>query len=560
MNFKPENFFSFFSNEKHQNKLIFVLLLLVCLFKLPSLLSSDIQPWDEGLYAVRVISIHTFNDFFDQSSHSVTGFDSGAHPPLIIWLGYFSTSVFGINEIALKIIPFIFSLLCIVFIIKTGKALNSFETGFFASLIFAATCLFSIYSKRFQFDIPVAFFIVSSFYYFILFIHSGKNKNLVLSGVLFGLCLMSKAIVGLYIPIILSVSFFLIRKKTNIKFSDILITTSIGLAIALPWYIFMTVKHGHEFTDVLFGFHLVRRALVLQEGIRPKGIHFFPNTLLNNIPIGILLFVSLVKDFKNFRQVDREKLFLWIWFITGIISISVFKTKLETYIIPFLTPACLLLATYLFKEKGKTKREKSIVLLLTFLNILWLISQYFRKNIKDYVSQMNYYEITIFIFSSVLIISAFYFVFSLISDKTNIIRTYCFFIVFSFLSLNTLYIIKIPDFENSFILSDIKKEIVKYPEKKIIYISSEYVVNPQFTYYFGGIDYGWKSTPSFELLDLKNGVINTREKLERLPKEEYIIIVERDNINTGAYPDSKLFVPERFRLVKKYSGYELYNE
>ncbi|MEP7145789.1 MAG: hypothetical protein ABI792_02135, partial [bacterium] len=78
----------FLNNGKNFYKLFFFLVVFLCAVKLPSLLTSDIQPWDEGMYATRVLSIHTYGDFIDQSSHSTGGFYSASHPPLLIWIGY----------------------------------------------------------------------------------------------------------------------------------------------------------------------------------------------------------------------------------------------------------------------------------------------------------------------------------------------------------------------------------------------------------------------------------------------------------------------------------------
>ena len=70
----------FLNNGKNFYKLYFFLVVFLCIVKLPSLLTSDIQPWDEGMYATRVQSIHTNGDFIDQSSHSPGGFDSSDPP------------------------------------------------------------------------------------------------------------------------------------------------------------------------------------------------------------------------------------------------------------------------------------------------------------------------------------------------------------------------------------------------------------------------------------------------------------------------------------------------
>ena len=62
-----ENIIRTICDDRYLGKVVLLLLLIVCLFKIPIILTSDIQPWDEGMYAVRVLSIHINGDFFDRA-------------------------------------------------------------------------------------------------------------------------------------------------------------------------------------------------------------------------------------------------------------------------------------------------------------------------------------------------------------------------------------------------------------------------------------------------------------------------------------------------------------
>ena len=92
----------YFDEKKNLNKVYLFLVVFLVLVKAHSIVTTDIQPWDEGMYATRVLSIQESGDIIDQSQHSVGKFYSGSHPPLLIWIGYLFTSVFGFNNVALK--------------------------------------------------------------------------------------------------------------------------------------------------------------------------------------------------------------------------------------------------------------------------------------------------------------------------------------------------------------------------------------------------------------------------------------------------------------------------
>jgi len=83
------------NNPAYKKYFLFFLFLFLIAVKIPTLISDDMQPWDEGMYATRVLAIHEFGVFLDQSEYSVGEFYSASHPPLLIWIGYIFTLIFG---------------------------------------------------------------------------------------------------------------------------------------------------------------------------------------------------------------------------------------------------------------------------------------------------------------------------------------------------------------------------------------------------------------------------------------------------------------------------------
>jgi len=101
-----------------------------------------------------------------------------------------------------------------------------------------------------------------------------------------------------------------------------------------------------------------------------------------------------------------------------------------------------------------------------------------------------------------------------------------------------------------------------------VYIAANYRANPQFSFYFRGLDIGWKNDEykyklletkkDIDLLDPKRDIKEVRSYLESLEPGKQSIIVERDEINRTKYDEVKLFMPDKFKLVMKVPGYELY--
>ncbi|MEO8210641.1 MAG: glycosyltransferase family 39 protein, partial [bacterium] len=552
--FKLEDFLN---NGKNFYKLYFFLVVFLCIVKFPSLLTTDIQPWDEGMYATRVLSIHSNGDFIDQSLHSVGKFYSGSHPPLLIWLGYIVTLVFGINTVALKLIIFTFSLLCILIIFLIGKKLFDQKTGFFAALIFCTNIIFNIFSKRFQFDIPYTFFILLSFYLLFLYNDSKKFNYLILCGISFGCCLMIKILVGFFIPAVIFTAYFFIKEKVNFNLKDILILTATGVALALPWHLYMLIEHGSEFTDYFFKFHVYDRAFNgVEMNEKNSGMFFHINFLLGLFPFTILLLFSFIKDAKNFRNLNRKKIFIWVYFFTGFFIITIIKTKLEVYILLLIPPLCFLIPLFLYDLDKENLRLKSTVVFFTFLNILWFTIKFFKLDIKSYLSQSNKF---ILVFTLIILISVLFVLSKYLANKIGLKKPYYIFILFFFFAFNIYFAVRINEGETDFKISNIKNFIGQQENKKIIYVGSNYRFNPQFSFYFKGLDINWENPDfEFEMIDTNDGLEKTRDKLSGLNANNYFIIAERDNINRANYPPSDLFIPDGFKLILKNEGYELY--
>jgi len=547
----------FLNNGKNFNKMIFFLVVFLCVVKLPALITTEIQPWDEGLYATRVLSIHTHGDFFDQSSHSVGRFYSGAHPPLLIWIGYLSTLLFGINSISLKIIPFIFSLICVILIMVIGKKLFDPLTGLLAALIFCSNIIFNVLSKRFQLDIPYTFFILLSFYYLFIYNDTLKFRYLILVGISFGCCLMAKILVGFYIPMILFLSYFFIKGKVNFKFRDILILTIIGIVIALPWHLYMLMKYGNEFTDYFIKFHVYDRAVQgVEMNEKSSGIFFYINYLLSIIPFSILILFGFIKDFLSHKTLSWKKIFIWVWFITGLIILTLFKTKLETYSLLILMPGCFLIPLFINQIDNNSLNFKTMVILLTIVNILWFATESIRPEVKSYVYSSN--KVLLALALAVMVLSVFvlskYFV-----SKVELKKIFFIFILIFFFGSNLYYIFQIPVWENKYEINELKEYIEKSERKSIIYIGPNIGHNPQFSYYFNGIDIGWDSKEyDFVFFDSKEPLEIIKDNIIKLKKNKFIILVEKDGIQRAIYPETNLFMPKDLTLIKKSTGYELY--
>lgn len=568
----------------HPKTSLFFLLLLLTLFKLPAISFDDIQPWDEGMYATRVNSIYLNGDFWDQAQHSVAGMDSGSQPPLVVWLGYFATKAFGFHDWVLKLIPFIFGLLSVIVITMLGKELFDFKTGFFSAVIFSSSVLFSIYIKRFQLDIPVLFFILLAFYFIVKFLKTSEYEHSFFAGICFGLSLMTKLLVGFIVPLIsICFLFTLFFHKNNFSrkkiFIGILILCGTGLLIALPWHYHMLEKYGGTFIQYIFSFHIYQRAVEgVDDTTKPSGIFFYVNYLLTLFPFAVLVFYAIYSDYKNKklrnaspfgggtsrlggeglrgRTKDWKNSFLSIWFLIPLILISFFKTKLESYAFLFLPAFTIITASFVTNNHWSEKDKRNIFILLLF-NIFWFFLGDSKRSFISLITNNLLISIPIILIIALVIF------FLTKKDKINftkLISPYILtaFIVLFFIFNNIFLFFNPPAFENSFKLSNIKNYLDEKNVSEFIYVSPNYKYNPQLSYYFNGVDLNWNRGYKWNLVELNENPLLAKAKLDSLKNNFDYIIVEKDNINRGTYFESTLFIPDGYRLLMKYHGYELW--
>jgi len=508
------------------------------------------------MYAARVNSIQINGDFIDQSMHSVGKFYSGSHPPVLIWMGYFFSMIFGFNPATLKLLMLGISLLSVVIIYLIGKDFVNTNAGIFGSLIFSGNILFNVFSRRFQLDMPYVLFMLAAFYFVLKLYSDKKTSYAYVAGIFFGICLMSKILVGLFIPLVILTTIIVYRGKSPISIKDLLTVTVVGLIVAMPWHVYMYLKHGEAFTDYFLGFHLIDRALLgVEMNEKASGALYHFNYLLTIVPFGILLLFAFIKNFRNINAMKFPVALLWIWTICGFIIITLFKTKLESYLLLVLPAVSLLIAEYLSEINKEQKLIKVLLLSSVLMNILWYATENYRPAIKNFIIDKDFLMSgALFIFLSIMIlITGFYF-----QSKMNTGRVMSVFIILTFLISNIFYLFSKPLWEDRFRVKNAVKVIEESGVSGIVYVGSDYRFNPQFSYYFNGIDLGWKDPKfGYEFMDTNVGTEKVKARLN-LVERSSVIVVERDKINRNEYPPTELFVPSGFRMISKDTGYEIY--
>lgn len=74
-------------------------------------------------------------------------------------------------------------------------------------------------------------------------------------------------------------------------------------------------------------------------------------------------------------------------------------------------------------------------------------------------------------------------------------------------------------------------------------------VNPQLTYYLGGIDVGWQKDKTFRRLEPRDGVQKIRRFLSETSERDFYVIIEKDEMLLGSYRSVEDVVPAEYKEI-----------
>ncbi len=331
------------SNRQHT--VIACVLALTCLYAL-RLSSVEIQPWDEGLYAVRAQSIVLYNSWLDQSDHTIGGLYSSTPPPLVSWAVALSMQVFGPTPAAIRMFSVLCSGIALFVLYGIARRMMSFQSAILAMCVVAGSMHWATYARQAMTEVPLMTFILLSIWSALRLVESTKNRDTwffaVLAGVGFGAALLTKMTVSLF-PLFVFGFLVARSRRTLLPFA---VSVVVGLIIAAPWYGTMIAHHGAEFWQALF----VPQATGTVEGnARSLGLLYYVNqlTVAHPVLLAALAYVLLAAWKRRLlpsRSNDAAIITL-VWFVLGVIVFSLAPTKNPHYVV-MLIPAAVLMAVY----------------------------------------------------------------------------------------------------------------------------------------------------------------------------------------------------------------------
>lgn len=175
-------------------------------------------------------------------------------PPLFIWMQAFCMHMFGVGEFAARLPNAIFGIITLITVFEMGLNLRSARFGFLWAVGMAGSFLPHVYFKSGIIDPVFNFFIFCSISAIAYMVRDGKQhkslKDPILAGLFMGLAVLTKGPVGILIPLLCLVFFWIFNRfkpLTGIK--QLSVAALSALLISAIWFVPETLKNGFWFLE-----------------------------------------------------------------------------------------------------------------------------------------------------------------------------------------------------------------------------------------------------------------------------------------------------------------------
>jgi 4-amino-4-deoxy-L-arabinose transferase-like glycosyltransferase len=313
---------------------------------------------DEKTYTQMSVHMVKTGDYLNPQGFGESALWTGK-PPLVMWLMSLSFQVFGINNFAARFWIPIFGALSLVLVFYLGKKLYNRQVGFLSALVLGTFTTFYVYATHAMIDVPLVFFVLASLY-FLLLSENGKNtvRYAALSGVCFGLALLTKQTGSLLIPLIAITYFTLTRRSIRFIFTkSFALFLGAAFLFFAPWQIYMTFRFGTNFWADYFLYSTYTRAVSPIEGHAGSYL-FYINHLATSENLLWVILLPFAVGLSAYSAIKRSKAGILIvsWVAIVLLVFTVIQTKIYYYILPAYPAFALAIGALLYQLSSKTWR------------------------------------------------------------------------------------------------------------------------------------------------------------------------------------------------------------
>ena len=346
--------------KKHSDAVFILAILAISMIFFVNLGSGVLQVSDEQTYSQWAYHMFKTGDYLTPWAYGAVSFDI-SKPPLTMWLMSLAYQVFGVNNFASRIWSATLGALSLVLVYYLGKKLYNPTVGFFSAVVLGTFVTFWVFAKFAMTDVPLVCFLLGSIYFLVLSEDKEKTSRngtlyAVLSGLFFGLALMTKQIDALLIPLVMFAYFAATQRSLRFLFTKrFTLFWGAGLLVFSPWLIYMGTRFGSQFWQGYFVYAVFTRTASPLDG-HSGGYLFYFSYLVNRenwVWVVLLPFATGLCAFNAFKKRVKQDTLLFLWMAIVLAVFTLAQTKIYWYILPAFPAFAIAISALLYRLANK---------------------------------------------------------------------------------------------------------------------------------------------------------------------------------------------------------------
>ncbi|TXT37103.1 MAG: glycosyl transferase family protein [Comamonadaceae bacterium] len=273
-------------------------------------------------------------------------------PPYLYWLEAISVALFGVSELALRLVPALHAGLMLSTLYLAARRISTEVIARRAALMLGSSLGFLVGGQYINHDMLVASWIGVAIWCFAFAFMAGDKPHAGLARWGFVACalgMLSKGLIGFALPgLVLLVWLIWTRQLKKIIYLPWLSGLALFCAIALPWFVLAQRTYPDFFNYMFIGQQFNRYTAAVYNNPQPFWFYL--------LALALLLFPWMFFAFNQVRRVTATSLaadvsmtdpwwkLCWTWLVAILVFFSIPHSKLVGYILPVLPPLALLAA------------------------------------------------------------------------------------------------------------------------------------------------------------------------------------------------------------------------
>lgn len=314
-----------------------VLLALMAGYRFAGLGFSEMQQWDESIYALRAQVILTFGALWDQSAFMLGGAYYSAHPPLYVWISTAFLLMFGEQLWVYRMTSALAAALLVPLMYRLSRMALPTLPSLAVTGLFAFAPLPAVFSRLGQLDLLLTLGMTAALYYAIRAVDAGRRGDALRAGCALGLALCTKLLFALGVPAAVALAALFLRdERRGRALHTAALMTAVSLPFWLPWAWSFAAAHGNG-PGYLFSSSLPLGATFAgAEGTaKDTGSLYYLNQLIVNL--SLLFPFALLSLWRTLTEPRRT---IWIVSTLAVLvtlaALWVMRSSFEAYLIPIL--------------------------------------------------------------------------------------------------------------------------------------------------------------------------------------------------------------------------------